>query len=55
VLQLSIDGALLRPNQLSKTWVFIWIIHNLPPELRYTKAFIIPGAIVPGLVLLKLG
>ena len=47
-LQLSIDGAQLRPNQPSDTWVFIWIIHNLPPELRYMKAFVIPGAIVPG-------
>jgi hypothetical protein len=47
-LQLSIDGAQLCPNQPSETWVFIWIIHNLPPELCYTKAFVIPGAIVPG-------
>ncbi|KIL54606.1 hypothetical protein M378DRAFT_92229, partial [Amanita muscaria Koide BX008] len=28
--------------------MFIWIIHNLPPTLRYKKAFVIPGAIVPG-------
>lgn len=47
-LQLSIDGAQLRPDQPSETWVFIWIVHNLPPELRYTKAFVIPSAIVPG-------
>ena len=47
-LQFSIDGAQLRPDQPSEAWVFIWVIHNLPPELRYKKAFVIPGAIVPG-------
>lgn len=47
-LQLSIDGAQLRPDQASEVWVFIWIIHNLPPGLRYKKRFVIPGAIVPG-------
>ena len=47
-LQLSIDGAQLRADQPSEAWVFIWIIHNLPPNLRYKKRFVIPGAIVPG-------
>jgi hypothetical protein len=47
-LQLSIDGAQLRADQASEAWVFIWIIHNLPPSLHYNKCFIIPGAIVPG-------
>ena len=46
-LQFSIDGAQLRHDQQSEAWVFIWVIHNLPPELCYKKAFIIPGAIVP--------
>lgn len=47
-LQLSIDGAQLRRDQPSEAWVFIWIIHNLPPHMRYKKVFVIPGAIVPG-------
>ena len=47
-LQLSIDGAQLRANQPSEAWFFIWVIHNLPPSLRYKKRFVIPGAIVPG-------
>ena len=47
-LQFSIDGAQLRRDWQSEAWVFIWVIHNLPPELRYKKAFVIPGAIVPG-------
>ena len=47
-MQISIDGAQLRPDQPSEAWVFIWVFHNLPPELRYKKRFVIPGAIVPG-------
>jgi Transposase family tnp2 len=47
-LQFSINGAQLRPDQPSEAWVFIWVIHNLPPSMRYKKDFVIPGAIVPG-------
>jgi hypothetical protein len=47
-LQFSIDGAQLCCDQQSEAWVFIWVIHNLPPELRYKKTFVIPGAIIPG-------
>lgn len=47
-LQISIDGAQLRSDQPSEAWVFIWVIHNLLPELHYKKWFVIPGAIVPG-------
>ena len=48
VLQFSIDGAQLRADRPSEAWFFIWVIHNLPPSMRYKKAFVIPGAIVPG-------
>jgi hypothetical protein len=47
-LQFSIDGAQLRHDQQSEAWFFIWVIHNLPPELCYKKTFVIPGAIIPG-------
>src|SRR6266404_9785155 len=47
-LQFSINSAQLRPNQPSEAWVFIWVIHTLPPTIWYTKAFVIPAAIVPG-------
>ena len=47
-LQFSIDGAQLRADRPSEAWFFIWVIHNLPPTMRYKKTFIIPGAIVPG-------
>jgi hypothetical protein len=47
-LQLSIDGAQLCHDQASEAWVFIWIVHNLPLDMRYKKVFVIPGTIVPG-------
>jgi hypothetical protein len=47
-LQLSIDGAQLYRDKASDCWMFIWIIHNFRPGLRYTKSFVIPGSFVPG-------
>jgi hypothetical protein len=47
-LQLSIDSAQLHHDKTSEAWVFIWIIHNLLPDMHYKKVFIIPGGIVPG-------
>jgi Transposase family tnp2 len=47
-LQISIDGAQLYRDKASDCWMFIWIIHNLRPGLRYTKSFVIPGSFVPG-------
>ena len=47
-LQLSIDGAQLYRDKASDCWMFIWIIHNIRPGLRYTKSFVIPGSFVPG-------
>ena len=46
-LQLSIDGAQLYRDKLSDCWMFIWIVHNFRPGLRYTKSFVIPGGFVP--------
>ena len=47
-LQFSIDSAQLYQDRTSDCWMFIWIIHNLPPGLCYKKAFVIPGGFVPG-------
>jgi hypothetical protein len=47
-LQFSINGTQLWPDQPSKAWVFIWVVHNLPPSMQYQKDFVIPGATVPG-------
>ena len=47
-LQFYIDGAQLRADWPSEAWFFIWVIHNLLPTMCCKKAFVIPGAIVPG-------
>lgn len=47
-LMYSIDGAQLYAYKQSDIWIFVWIILDLPPELRYKKKHVIPGGFVPG-------
>ena len=44
----SLDGAQLYRDKNSDCYFFVWIILNLSPELRYKKAYILPGGFVPG-------
>lgn len=48
LVQLSIDGAQLYHDKESDCWIFVYVIHNLPPDLRYKKKFVIPAGFVPG-------
>ena len=32
-LQFSIDSAQLHADRPSEAWFFIWVIHNLPPNM----------------------
>jgi hypothetical protein len=48
VLMLSIDGAQLYESKESDCWIYIWIIINLSPDLRYKKKYILPGGIILG-------
>lgn len=48
VLMLQLDGAQLYAHKASDTWIIIWVILDLPPELRYKKRFVIPAAVIPG-------
>ncbi|KAF6742930.1 hypothetical protein DFP72DRAFT_1102920 [Ephemerocybe angulata] len=48
VLMISMDGAQLYRQKQSDCWIYIWVLMDLPPELRYKKEFIIPGAVIPG-------
>jgi len=32
----------------SDCWIYIWVILNLSPDLRYEKKYIIPGGFIPG-------
>ncbi|EKM84453.1 transposase 21 superfamily [Agaricus bisporus var. burnettii JB137-S8] len=47
-LQISLDGAKLFEHKDSDCWMWVWIIHNLSPDIRYKKSFVIPGGFVPG-------
>lgn len=48
VLMMSIDGAQLYQSKHSDCWIYIWVILDLSPDLRYKKRHIIPGGIIPG-------
>ena len=47
-VQLSLDGAQLYQDKESDCWIFVYIIHNLAPNLRYGKKLVIPAGFIPG-------
>lgn len=48
VLLLSVDGAQLYAMKQSSCWIYIWIVMELAPDMRYKKKNIIIGGIIPG-------
>ena len=48
LVQLSLDGAQLYHDKDSDCWIFVYIIHNLSPELHYKKRMVIPAGFIPG-------
>ncbi|RDX46349.1 hypothetical protein OH76DRAFT_1420250 [Lentinus brumalis] len=44
----SMDGAQLFEHKASNCWIYIWILVDIAPDLRYKKKYVLPGAIVPG-------
>jgi hypothetical protein len=48
VLMFSIDGAQLYESKASDCWIYIWVILNHSPNVRYQKRYVLPGAIIPG-------
>lgn len=48
VLLFSIDGAQLYAHKASDCWIYIWVILDLRPGLRYKKKFVVPGGFIPG-------
>jgi hypothetical protein len=47
-LMFSIDGAQLYQSKVSDCWIYIWVIMNYAPDIRYKKRYILPGAFIPG-------
>ena len=48
VLMVSLDGAQLYESKESDCWMYIWIIGNLSPDIRYRKLNVLPGSFIPG-------
>lgn len=48
VLMFAMDGAQLYRDKQSQCWIYIWVIVDLPPELRYKKRYVLPGGFIPG-------
>jgi hypothetical protein len=48
VLMLSIDGAQLYQSKESDCWIYIWVVLDLAPDLRYKKRHVLPGGFIPG-------
>ncbi|TFY57813.1 hypothetical protein EVG20_g8395 [Dentipellis fragilis] len=48
VLFFSIDGAQLYQSKASDCWIYIWILLDLAPDVRYKKPHVLPGGIIPG-------
>jgi Transposase family tnp2 len=49
MIQISLNGAQLYADKDSDCWIFICVIHNLPPDLQYKKHFVIPAGFIGGL------
>jgi hypothetical protein len=48
VLMLSFDGAQLYQSKASDCWIYIWVLFDLPPDLRYKKRYVLIGGFIPG-------
>ena len=48
VLMLSVDGAQLYQSKQSDCWIYIWVLLDLAPDLRYKKKYVLPGGFIPG-------
>jgi Transposase family tnp2 len=47
-LMLSINNTQLYQNKQSNCWMYVWLMPNLSPNMRYTKKQICPGGFIPG-------
>ncbi|RPD54103.1 hypothetical protein L226DRAFT_472656, partial [Lentinus tigrinus ALCF2SS1-7] len=42
VLMFSVDGAQLYESKQSDCWVYIWVLFDVSPKLRYKKRYVLP-------------
>ena len=48
ILMFTLDGAQLYQNKKTDCYFFMWVLLNLPPEIRYKKQYVIPAGFIPG-------
>jgi Transposase family tnp2 len=48
ILMFLIDGAQLYAMKASACWIYIWVLLNLPPVLRYKKDHVFISGFIPG-------
>lgn len=48
VLMLSIDSVQLYQMKQSDCWMYLWVVLDHVPDVRYKKRYILPGNIIPG-------
>ena len=48
VLMLSINSAQLYQKKASDTWIYIWVVLDHAPDVRYKKKHVLPGGFIPG-------
>ncbi|KAF8811838.1 hypothetical protein BYT27DRAFT_7221332 [Phlegmacium glaucopus] len=42
------ENDMLYQSKQSDCWIYIWVILDLAPDLRYKKCYIFPGGFIPG-------
>lgn len=47
-LMMSLDGAQLYRSKQSDCWIYIWVVMNHSPDVRYKRKHILVGAVIPG-------
>jgi hypothetical protein len=48
LLMFLIDGTQLYESKQSNCWIYIWVLLDLAPNLRYKKKYVLPGGFIPG-------
>ncbi|GJE92186.1 hypothetical protein PsYK624_083390 [Phanerochaete sordida] len=48
VLLMSLDGAQLYQNKVSDCWIYLWVVLDHSPDVRYKKKHVLVGGVIPG-------
>lgn len=48
ILMISMDGAQLYQTKVSDCWLYIWIVMDHAPDVKYKKKHVLPGGFIPG-------